>query len=165
MKGNLFILITVFTSILVVILGVFLVSATSPKVLSSNESAKLEPVGELTFDWGDIDINGGNAERVFEFKSAGTGDLQVSGFKTSCACTEALVIINGVAGPVFGMHTSSPWVGTLKPGDAASVRVVFNPLFHGPQALGPVTRYITFSTNDPNNKSVEYTLTGNVVER
>ena len=36
---------------------------------------------------------------------------------------------------------------------------------HGPQALGPVTRYITFSTNDPNNKSVEYTLTGNVVER
>ena len=84
--------------------------------------------------------------------------------KTSCMCTQAKIVINGVSSPAFGMHGSSEWKGTIKPKEIAEVRAVFDPLFHGPDAVGPVTRFVSFDTNDVKNPTVELKLTGNVVK-
>ena len=45
----------------------------------------------------------------------------------------------------------------------AVVNVVFDPMFHGPQGTGPITRIVSFDTNDSGNRTVEFRLTGNVV--
>ena len=78
-------------------------------------------------------------------------------------CTEAIVAIDGEKSPIFGMHTRSGWKGVIEPGQTAVVKVVFDPMFHGPQGTGPITRLVSFNTNDSENSTVELRLTGNVV--
>lgn len=156
----------IFTVVLVV-LGLVLVNKSQPTStpVQADSGANAEVVGETSFDWGQIDIEGGVVDRTFEIKNSGTSDLIVSNIKTSCACTEAIVSINGADSPPFGMHTRSNWKGTVKPGDVASFRVVFDPMFHGPQGTGPISRIVSVSTNDPENRTLEYTLTGNVFRK
>jgi hypothetical protein len=78
-------------------------------------------------------------------------------------CTEAQVVINDEKSPVFGMHSRSSWKGVVSSGESADVKVVFDPLFHGPQGTGPITRLVSFETNDPESPRMEFKLTGNVV--
>ena len=53
--------------------------------------------------------------------------------------------------------------GVVKPGETADINVVFDPMFHGPQGTGPITRLVSFNTNDSSNRTVEFKLTGNVI--
>ncbi|KKS17568.1 MAG: hypothetical protein UU77_C0005G0019 [candidate division WWE3 bacterium GW2011_GWC1_41_7] len=158
----------IFISIVsVLILGIGIVAATSktPPQLEQTDGAKLEFVGDKTFDWGIIDINGGIVEKIFTIRNAGETDLLMTNVKTSCMCTEAQVIINGEASPAFQMHAQSSWKGTVKPGEEAQIRVVFDPLFHGPTGTGPITRLIGFDTNDRNNATGELTVTAVVAKK
>lgn len=150
-------------SLLILVLGLVLTSKSMAPVLKQNEKASIEILGERSYDWGKININGGNVEKIFKIKNTGSADLEVTNFKTSCLCTEAEVIIDGKASPAFGMHTTSSWKGAIKPEQTADIKVVFNPIFHGPQGTGPITRLVSFNTNDSNNSNIEFTLTGNVV--
>ena len=150
-------------SLLVIVGGAVLVSKTKPRELDTGGSARAEILDEKIHDWGQIDIEGGNVEKVFRIRNNGDSDLEVTNVKTSCMCTEAQLSISGQNSPVFGMHTISGWVGSIKPGETAEVRVVFDPLFHGPQGTGPITRLVSLNTNDVNNRTVELRLMGNVV--
>jgi hypothetical protein len=154
----------IISSALILLLGIGLVNSSKPATLSANSNTKIEILGAKTHDWGEIDINGGIVEKVFQIKNNGESDLVMTNFKTSCMCTETQISINGKDSPVFGMHTKSGWQGTLKPGETADVNVAFDPLFHGPQGTGPITRLVSFNTNDPDNKTVEFRLSGNVVK-
>ena len=98
-----------------------------------------------------------------QFKNTGESHLELTNFKTSCMCTETQISINGEKSPVFGMNTISDWKGVVRPGETAVVNVVFDPMFHGPQGTGPITRIVSFDTNDSGNRTVEFRLTGNVV--
>ena len=149
----------------ILILGATLVTKTSAPELQDSENTNLEVLGEKTHSWNDIDINGGNVEHTFNIKNSGEGMLEITNFQTSCMCTEVQIDIKGEESPVFGMHSQSSWKGEIEPGESASIRVVFDPLFHGPQGVGPITRLVSFNTNDPNNKSVELQLTGNVIKK
>ena len=97
-------------------------------------------------------------------KNTGTDVLKLTKVKTSCHCTKAQVIINGNTSPSFGMNTVSPWVGEVAPGGEAQLNVVFDPAYHGPNSVGPITRYISVDTNDPSNPNLEFTLTATVTK-
>lgn len=150
-------------TLLILVGGIYLVNNSAPPELSTTGNPKAEVLGENTHSWGEIDIEGGNVEKVFQIKNVGDSPLEVTNVKTSCMCTEAQISVGDETSPAFGMHTRSGWKGSIQPGETADVRVVFDPMFHGPQGTGPITRLVSFSTNDSSNKTIEFRLSGNVV--
>lgn len=151
------------SSVLILVFGVVLVTKTQPPTLETSGNARIEVLGEKTHSWGQIDIDGGNVEKTFQIRNSGDSDLEITNFKTSCMCTETQISINGEQSPIFGMHTRSGWKGVVEPGETANINVVFDPLFHGPQGTGPITRIVSFDTNDSSNRTMEFRLSGNVV--
>jgi hypothetical protein len=163
-ENKIVITVVALSTILILVLGIAFANKTQPPDLEASGDAKAEILGAMAHNWGRIDIDGGNVEKVFEVKNSGRTDLEITNFKTSCMCTEAQVTIDDDKSPIFGMHTRSGWKGVVKPGKTAEIKVVFDPMFHGPQGTGPVTRIVSFDTNDSNNQTVELRLTGNVVK-
>lgn len=117
-----------------------------------------------TYDWGTIDINGGMATKTFEFENKGSSPLKLYGLKTSCACTTGQIIIGGQAYKKIGMHDNDTTIYELNPGEKAELSVEFDPLYHGPSGVGPVTRLVAMNTNDPEMPVLQFQLTGNVVK-
>ncbi|MBI2074964.1 MAG: DUF1573 domain-containing protein [Candidatus Levybacteria bacterium] len=159
-------IIIIFVLITILILGggvFFLSTSSAPAQISSSKNAKVA-IDQKTYNWGKIPYSGGNATKTFKIKNTGTDVLKLTNIKTSCVCTKALVVIDGAESPYFSMHSSSSWVGEVKPGKEASLTVIFDPAFHGPSGVGPITRIISVATNDINNPNLEFTLTGNVVK-
>lgn len=158
------VIIFILLTVLIAAGGVVLLSESSTSAtISTSQNAKVT-VDNLTYDWGEIDYNGGNVTKTFTIKNAGTDVLKLTKVKTSCHCTKAQVTINGNTSPSFGMNTVSPWVGEVPPGNEAQLNIVFDPAYHGPNGVGPITRYISVDTNDPNNSTLEFTLTANVTK-
>lgn len=118
-----------------------------------------------THDWGEIDIMGGKVEKIFPIKNAGTDVLKLFNISTSCMCTTAQLVKGDSSSPLFGMHAPSEYVMDLAPGEEAELKVVFDPLFHGPDAVGAITRTVTVETNDPSNKSLFFTTSGKVIKQ
>jgi len=63
------------------------------------------------------------------------------------------------------MHEKSSSVFEVKPGETAELLVEFDPAFHGPSGVGPITRTITMNTNDVKNPVLSFNLTANVVKK
>lgn len=141
----------------------FLMKTMTAEPISASESVKVAAV-ERNFDWGEIRINGGNATKTFLIKNDGTDNLKLYNIKTSCTCTKAQVEIEGVKSPLFSMHSTSSWRGEVLPGREAKLTVIFDPAFHGPSGIGPITRLVSVDTNDPRNLKLEFNLTAKVVQ-
>ncbi len=125
--------------------------------VASNADAKAE-AKETFYDWGQIGINNGVVSKEFEVKNIGTGVLKLYNTQTSCSCTTAQLLSNKSNSPLFKMHSKSAYVMDVEPGDSARVKVVFDPAFHGPNAVGPIERTITVTTNDPTNPQLTFNL-------
>jgi len=132
-------------------------SATTATVVQ-NENARVE-ISEKSYDWGEIQINEGAVERVFEIKNTGSGELSLSNISTSCMCTTAQLILGDESSPEFGMHTKSSYVMNVPEGQTAQLKVVFDPAFHGPSGVGPINRQIKVETNDPSTPELNFMLT------
>lgn len=138
-------------------------SSTVSTTVSTSQNAEVS-VDQKTYDWGTINMKDGNVSKTFVIKNTGTDVLKLTKVKTSCHCTKAQVTINGNTSPSFGMNTVSSWVGEVAPGNEAQLNIVFDPAYHGPNGVGPITRYISVDTNDSNNSTLEFTLTANVAK-
>lgn len=156
-------LIATFT-ILTIILGGGLIFKVSPASIGQSKNVQAYAT-ETAYDWGEININGGNVDWEFTIENRGTETLKLADVKTSCECTTVQITIDGKSSPYFGMHTISAWIGEVPPGGKAVLDVIFDPLFHGPEAIGPVERLIMVRTNDAQNPLLEFKLTGNVVKK
>lgn len=163
MKQNKLVITISILTLVILSLGVFLLSRPTGAVMEKSSGAKIE-VGEVNYDWGEIKIDDGNVENTFVIKNAGSGTLKLSNVSTSCMCTTAQVIIDGNNSPWFGMHAKSVWIGQVPPGQEAELKVVFDPAFHGPSGLGPVTRQIVVETNDVSKTKLTFDLKGTVVK-
>ncbi|MBI2600078.1 DUF1573 domain-containing protein [Candidatus Daviesbacteria bacterium] len=157
----------VITTVLLLIGAVFLLSSapTKPKLEKTN-GVKLQ-VLENSFDFKNIPFGGGLAIHSYAIKNIGDKDLQIANLATSCTCTKTYGKTPAGAGPkssMKGMSQSSGWVGTLKPGESGEVVAEFDPTFHGPSGVGPISRNISFETNDPDNPYVELSFSGTVVK-
>lgn len=127
-------------------------------LLKVTNSGKINPLQELSYDWSDIDIAGGNVSHEFTFENSGDSDLILKGASTSCMCTTAtFTLASGEQSPAFGMHGNAEWAYALKPGEAFSIDVVFDPMAHGPDAVGPLQRsvYILSSSVPNGNYAVQ----------
>ncbi len=140
----------------------FLISAPS-LVTADVISGKVVSNGILEHNWGWINIMGGNLQHTFTLTNGGQDNLILKGGFTSCGCTNIVITLpDGSKSPEFGMthSTTAPpvnWIGIVKPGENFIVNLDYDPLTHGPNALGPVERraYIISSAPEDGRLSVK----------
>lgn len=144
------------------------IQSSDLNLLDKNNSGKIAPLQDLTYDWKDIDIAGGNVDHKFYFENSGDTDLILKGASTSCMCTTATFKLpNGEESPDFGMHGNQKWVYAIKPGESFSIDIVFDPMAHGPHAVGPIQRSVSMlSSSSPNGNytTPSYNSSGMVTE-
>ena len=141
-------------------------TTTTKATVSKTAGAKIS-VDHSSKKVGNIPYSGGNLIHVFPIKNAGTKDLEIANIATSCMCTKAYLKQGDNKSEGFGMKgmsAPSNWKGIIKPGETAEIIADFDPAYHGPQGTGPVTRIVSFETNDPDNPYVEVSLEGDVVK-
>lgn len=158
----------IISAILTIILlggGIVLVTKGSggPAQVTTSQNAKAS-IDQTSYDWGTIPYQGGNKTKDFIIKNTGTDTLKLANIKTSCHCTKAQVTIDGKTSPYFGMAGVSGWVGEILPGKEAKLTVIFDPLYHGLNGLGPIERLVDVETNDISNPKIEFSLKGTVIK-
>tara|TARA_B100000745_G_scaffold300564_1_gene255332 strand:- start:16179 stop:16658 length:480 start_codon:yes stop_codon:yes gene_type:complete len=148
---------------LVIALGVLFAAGGSQSGKRATEvipvvSAPLVVVEE-PFDFGDIDIFGGTVTTTFTLQNNGTEDVSIVAAVTSCACTEG-----EIDDLQFGMHESTGAQVVVPAGGTKELVATFDPLAHGPNGTGRVTRELYLSTNSTVTPEVKAVFTGNVVK-
>ena len=178
MADKKFIIIVAIITLVIMLGGIALVNSSSstPQILSSENArlqlssqsdggqAKAETVEPTSYDWGNISYSGTKATKPFAIRNTGSDPLKLFNVKTSCHCTKAHVTIDGKDSPDFGMSGISSWAGEVPVGKEAKVTVIFDQAFHGPQGIGPITRFVSIETNDRGTPKITFTLTGTVVK-
>lgn len=124
---------------------------------------------ENDFDFGDIELRGGNVSHKFEVKNKGSEAMMVKKVYTSCMCTTAyLSDASGKRYGKFGMqgHKGLDLDTDIKiaPGEKAEVEVIFDPFAHGPNGTGKIKRIVYLETSSEKTPKVEIKFTGNVIE-
>ncbi len=114
---------------------------------------------DLTHDWGDIDIMGGEVQKTFVLTNTEEEPLLLSGAVSSCMCTVAeFVLADGSRSGDFGMHGGPDWSYLVEPGESFDVEVTFDPMAHGPDATGPISRTVNvISKVDESSEALAYT--------
>ncbi|MDF1498639.1 MAG: DUF1573 domain-containing protein [Patescibacteria group bacterium] len=157
-------------AVLLVVIGAIFIFLGDGKGNDENEGIPKLKISEKSYDFGDISMANGLAKHNFEIKNEGDGILEISNISTSCMCTTVTLEINGKKSPEFGMsgHGSNPvfWSEKINPGETAILEATFDPLAHGPNATGPITREIMMTSN---NNGEEKTISriifsGNVIK-
>lgn len=122
---------------------------------------------QKTINLGDVSVLGGPVSTKFEIKNAGGGILTINDMETSCACTSASVMYEGIDGPMFNMraHGTNPtgWSIKIKPGDTADLKIIYDPRVHL-DLRGPTTRVITVFSDDSLNPAQEVYIKLNQVD-
>lgn len=141
-------------------------SQAKKAALEKTVGAKIQ-ISEESFDFKDIPYSGGNVEHGFMVKNIGDKKLEIANLATSCACSKVFLRAKNGDGPkagMKGMSAPTDWKGSLEPGEEGQVVAVFDPAYHGPQGVGPISRIVSFETNDPDRPYVELSFSGRVVK-
>jgi hypothetical protein len=149
-----------------IIAVVIAVKMDSGQVAGKTDSMAIMDVDSTQYDFGDIKIDGGLVSHKFEISNTGEGELKLSDISTSCMCTSAYLEFNGEKSPKFGMHKNPIfWSQKIASGEKGTLEVIFDPMAHGPDAIGPITRNVSVYSNDNGQKSVKsiFTFTANVI--
>ncbi len=130
---------------------------------TSNVSKGSLTVSEKLYDFGAIKINDGNVETKFKITNSTDKDVNLESVTTSCMCTIAYIEgVNGEKGP-FGMvgHGGSVSKANeiIKAGESRDIRVVYDPLAHGPAGVGQINRFIYLTDDSGNTLQLEIKAT------
>lgn len=127
-------------------------------------------IAEEDYEFGDISMANGLASHEFTIKNDGEAPLILTNLSTSCACTRVVLVNNGKRSPEFGMqeHGTNPliWSDRIEPGASAIIEATFDPLAHGPDATGYITRTINVYSNTGGKEDTKsiITFSGNVIK-
>lgn len=103
-------------------------------------------------DLGTVEITGGLIRTEFAVTNAGDTPTGLTAAYTSCMCTEVtLQFEDGTRRGPFGMPGHDLPVTLerpLAPGESFTVLAAFDPMAHGPEAVGPVRRGIALHTEN-----------------
>lgn len=119
------------------------------------------------YDFGIIQITGGKVKHSYRLKNEGSDSLQISKVFTSCMCTTAQVKMTDgkVYGP-FGMsgHGGDTSAKIAVPaGQEVELTIEFDPMAHGPDAIGPIQRVVYVKT-DVVKEPLGVSFTANVIK-
>lgn len=130
-------------------------------------SGSITPMSDASHDWEDINIKGGDVSHTFAFRNDGSDDLYLKGAQTSCMCTTARYrLSDGSVSPKFGMHSSlGSWSKKVPAGESFDMEVVFDPMAHGPNATGPISRTVMLITSASNSPVMDLKLKGDVLSK
>jgi len=132
--------------------------STNNTDVTSTADSKISVV-EQPYDFGDIDIFGGKVNTSYTLKNEGAKDVTITRAVTSCMCTEG-----EIAGLTFGMHGSEVKSVVIPAGRAEKVTAIYDPLAHGPNGTGPVTRTLQLETNSTETPKIELRFSANVIK-
>ena len=143
----------IWISILVIavvgLIVVYAVGNDSPSEDIVWPTGNITTIDTIEHNWGDINIKGGDVEHVFTLKNSSNEPLVIKTASTSCMCTSAYIDIPGESNsPTFSMNNNPPnWGRVVPAGSSFTVKVVFDPLAHGPDAIGPIQRSVYIVTS------------------
>lgn len=123
-------------------------------------------VENVSYNWEDINIEGGLVSHSFPFENSSDQDLLIKTASTSCMCTTAEIELeSGETSPLFSMHEATEWGQLVAPGEKFEVNVVFDPMAHGPDAVGTITRSVFIETSASNLEEgvLEIKVSGDVL--
>ncbi len=135
-------------------------SANTAGSQTDDPNAPKVELTEKKYDFRKIGLND-IAKHEFKLKNVGQKNLIINNLMTSCHCTTAVFKLVGKPdSPEFGMHQDSNWQGEIPSGSEAAIEVIYSPAKM--PVKGQVSRVITFTTNDPNNKTVQLEIIAEV---
>ncbi|MBI4094098.1 DUF1573 domain-containing protein [Candidatus Kaiserbacteria bacterium] len=135
-------------AVLLVIGGLFIAGrvnqVASSEIPSGRASALLAT--ETFYDFGEISMKNGNVEKTFEITNRTAEDITLESLTTSCMCTSAYIVKDGVRRGPFGMPGHGgpvPRANEIVPaGGKLGVAVVYDPNAHGPAGVGQIDRFV-----------------------
>lgn len=122
-------------------------SDVSTSVDTAEISGSLQALDGLTYEFGNIDINGGLVAREFAFANQSDEPLYIYEATTSCGCTTGEIVTEAETFGPFGMRNESQSTITIDPNEAFKVRISYDPMFHGPSDLGVRQRSLFLFTS------------------
>lgn len=147
-----------------------LIVATSADKTDQSGAAKMV-LETNNFDFGDVSMANGKVTKIINIKNEGDADLEISKLVTSCMCTTAALEVDGKKSPAFGMANghggaSGPLNMSIPPGKSGVLELIFDPNAHGPDAVGPIKRTITLTSNNGGDKGSQNIISfeGNVIK-
>lgn len=135
------------------------VVSKNKKVENSKPITSVITVDKESYDFGDIDIFAGKVETTYTLKNEGTEDVRITSAVTSCMCTEG-----EIGGMRFGMHSATGKRVIIKAGEEKILTAIYDPLAHGPNDTGKITRELTLMTNSTQTPEITVKLNANVVK-
>lgn len=122
----------------------------------SNDTEK--PIASFEAETKDLGTMNVDDEKTVDFmvRNNGTKPLSLFNITSSCGCTAGVVTIAGVKSPEGAMHAKSDWIGSVSPGDQATVSVIYRPSVM--PVKGDVSRSVYIETNDPANSKLTFTV-------
>lgn len=117
-------------------------------------------IAERTFhDFGTIDIFGGKVSTTYTLKNTGEEDVSIVSAVTSCMCTEG-----EIGGLRFGMHDKTGLKVVISAGEEKTLTAIYDPLAHGPNGTGKITRELTLTTDSSETPKIMVRFSANVVK-
>lgn len=133
--------------LLLILASLFLVGCTTSTSIEKN-LGMIEAKTELFHDFGAMDIQGGKVNHTFSLLNKSEQPLSLVDLKTSCMCTQAQIIDQN------GVKVSNVEGFQVLAGQEFDVLVTYDPLAHGPDAVGEVNRSIMLTTSSIENGRV-----------
>ena len=138
-------------------------AGTTAKVITDSQVELV--ANDTQYDWGTISMANGIVNKSFTIANPSDAPLKLYDVKTSCMCTTAQLKTASQTSKKFGMHEKNSNVFEINPGETAELFVEYDPAFHGPSGIGPISRTITMDTNDPDQPTLSFLVTANVVNK
>ncbi len=121
-------------------------------------------VTPATYDFGSVSQAEGSVSASLTIENKGKNDLIITGMESSCGCTTASIINDGVKSPIFGMHNNpTDWLTKIESGKNAELKINYNPNVHK-ELRGLVTRSVFIYSNDPKNGAKEVVIRATQVD-
>lgn len=143
--------------------------AVAPTFVANKVESSLVNLASAPTNLGDIPIGGGLVDTEFRLKNTGSEPVTLLYGETSCMCTKAVVkrnngeISSSIEMPGHG-GSSGRMDMTIESGEEAILAATFDPMAHGPSALGPIQREIVIKTNSKTTPEVRFSFWGTVIK-
>lgn len=163
-------------AIVSILIGIGLIIYVSTSFFKSSWEAQIAGGGKILVttampaNLGNIPIKGGKVSTKFSFQNTEKSSLIVLKGQTSCMCTVANIqkvwasLSPTITMPMGQGNNGTRLDITLAPGETAELVAIFDPMAHGPDAVGPIKRDVTLTTDSTETPEIKFSFLGNVVK-